>query len=131
MGSGIGNNDDCLGYVASLTGRTVLFNDNLSAYMTRNGAHMTTYSIREFKARVSEILRDLDVGDEVIITRRGKPCGRLTPIECPTEGKPSLSTLKGSLDYLPDATYEDFLDIKALWEPRADASAEAKHSRAG
>ena len=34
---------------------------------------MTTYSIREFKARVSEILRDLDDGAEEIITRRGKP----------------------------------------------------------
>ena len=73
LGSGIGNNDNCRGYVVSLTGRMVLCGDNLSAYMTTNGAHMTTYSIREFKARVSEILRDLDSGDEVIITRRGKP----------------------------------------------------------
>ena len=39
---------------------------------------MTTYGIREFKARVREILRGLDDGEEVIITRRGKPCGRLT-----------------------------------------------------
>ena len=38
----------------------------------------TTYSIREVKARLSEILRDLDYGEEVIITRRGRPCGRLT-----------------------------------------------------
>ena len=37
---------------------------------------MTTYSIREAKARLSEILRDLDHGDEVIITRRARPCGR-------------------------------------------------------
>ena len=49
---------------------------------------MTTYSIREFKARVSEILRDLDQGAEVIITRRGKPCGRLTSVELPKAGKP-------------------------------------------
>ena len=38
----------------------------------------TTYSIREVKARLSEILRHLDYGEEVIITRRGRPCGRLT-----------------------------------------------------
>ena len=50
---------------------------------------MTTYSIREFKARVSEILRDLDDGEEVIITRRGRPCGRLTTVQHPSEGKPS------------------------------------------
>ena len=92
---------------------------------------MTTYSIREFKARVSEILRDLDDGAEVIITRRGKPCGRLTPVEGPTEGKPSLGTLKGSLSHLPDATYEDFLNIKTLWEPRSPASGEPERSHAG
>ena len=92
---------------------------------------MTTYSIREFKARVSEILRDLDDGAEVIITRRGKPCGRLTPVEGPTEGKPSLSTLKGSLSHLPDATYEDFLGIKTLWESGLSAPGKPQDFRAG
>ena len=88
---------------------------------------MTTYSIREFKARVSEILRELDVGDEVIITRRGKPCGRLTSARAPDVGKPSLETLKGSLRYLPDASYEDFMEIKRLWAPRHPASDETGH----
>jgi prevent-host-death family protein len=92
---------------------------------------MTTYSIREFKAKVSEILRNLDDGEEMIITRRGRPCGRLTAARHPTEGKPSLSTLRGSLAHLPDATYEDFVDIKSLWEPRVVASDEAKRCRAG
>ena len=92
---------------------------------------MTTYSIREFKARVSEILRDLDNGAEVIITRRGKPCGRLTSLEPPTEGKPSLGTLRGSLSHLPDATYEDFLNVKALCEPQLPASEGLERSHAG
>ncbi len=90
---------------------------------------MTTYSIREFKARVSEILRDLDEGDEVIITRRGKACGRLTSVKAPDAGKPSLETLKGSLAHLPDASYEDFLEIKRLWEPRDRMSDEVKRGR--
>ena len=34
---------------------------------------MSTYGISEFKTRLSEILRELDEGDEVTITRRGKP----------------------------------------------------------
>ena len=38
---------------------------------------MPTYTITEFKARISQILRDLKEGDEVIITRRGKPCAKL------------------------------------------------------
>ena len=86
---------------------------------------MTTYGIREFKARVSEILRDLDEGDEVIITRRGRPCGRLTAMPHPTDDKPPLSSLRGTMADLPDASYEDFLEIKALWRPGAPASDEA------
>ena len=78
---------------------------------------MTTYGIRDFKARVSEVLRDLEDGEEVIITRRGEPCGRLIPVQHPTNAKPSLASLRGALADLPDATYEDFRDIKAIWEP--------------
>ena len=76
---------------------------------------MTTYSIREAKAHLSEILRGLGRGDEVIITRRGRPCGRLTAVESVTD-KPSLATLRGALSELPDAQYQDFLDIKGIWE---------------
>ena len=84
---------------------------------------MTTSGVREFKARISEILRDLEHGEEVTITRRGKPCGKLTPLQRPAEEKPSLWTLRGSVSYLPDASYEDFLEIKTLWE-----SGEARRS---
>ena len=77
---------------------------------------MTTYSIREAKAHLSEILRDLDRGDEVIITRRGRPCGRLTAVDAGPDDRPSLATLRGALSQLPDASYQDFLDIKGIWE---------------
>lgn len=79
---------------------------------------MTTYSVREFKAKASAILRGLEDGDEVIITRRGTPCAKLTPFPPPDSDKPSLATLEGALTFLPDATYEDFVDIKSIWEPR-------------
>ncbi len=79
---------------------------------------VTTYGIREFKARISEILSALDAGSEVVITRRGEPCARLLPVQRPTGEKPSLASLRGALADLPDATYEDFQEIKAIWEPR-------------
>ena len=81
---------------------------------------MTTYSIREAKARLSEILRDLDHGEEVIITRRGRPCGRLTVVDGGVDERPSLATLRGALSQLPDADYRDFQDIKGIWETRED-----------
>ena len=81
---------------------------------------MTTYSIREAKARLSEILRDLDHGEEVIITRRGRPCGRLTAVDTAVDDRPSLATLRGTLTDLPDAEYQDFHDVKGIWETRAE-----------
>ena len=39
---------------------------------------MATYGIREFKARASEILRNLEEGEEVVITRRGNRAGNLS-----------------------------------------------------
>ena len=34
------------------------------------------------------------------------------------DGKKPLSALRGSLPNLPDATDEDFLEAKKIWEPR-------------
>ena len=58
---------------------------------------MATYGVTEFKARLSEILRNLDDGEEVIITRRGKPRARFTPIRLSPEDKLPLSALRGLL----------------------------------
>ena len=80
--------------------------------------NVTTFSIREFKAKLSEILRNLDDGEEVIVTRRGKPCARFTAIPSHAEEKLPLSALRDLLPPMPDATYQDFLDIKKIWEPR-------------
>ena len=77
---------------------------------------MTTYSIREAKARLSEIVRDLERGEGVIITRRGRPCGRLTAVVAGADDKPSLAILRGALAELPDAGYPDLRDIKGIWE---------------
>ena len=78
---------------------------------------MTTYGIREFKAKVSEILHGLEDGEEVIITRRGEPCAKLSPL--PPGEKLPLRSLRGILrDRLPDATWEDFMEAKKIWEPR-------------
>ena len=39
---------------------------------------MTTYSIRELRAKAGQILDTLSEGEEVIITRRGVPCAVIT-----------------------------------------------------
>ena len=70
---------------------------------------MTAYSIEEVKAHLAEISRDLNHGEEVIITRRGRPCSRLIAVDdCGADDKSSLATLRGALSQLPDAYYQDF-----------------------
>ena len=86
---------------------------------------MTTYSVSEFKARLSDILSGLDDGGEVIVTRRGKPCARVTPTDHPDGRKPSLGSLRGALTDLPDASYEDFPEIRTVPTPAAVEDARA------
>ena len=79
---------------------------------------MTTVSIRELKAEATRILRHIEqTGEEVVITRRGTPCGRLIPIRQGSKPKKSLRSIRDYLSKLPDAEYHDFLDIKGIWEP--------------
>ena len=35
-----------------------------------------------------------------------------------SDGKKPLSALRGSMPFLPEATEQDFLDAKKIWEPR-------------
>ena len=80
---------------------------------------MTTYSIREFKSRVSEILRNLEKGEEVIITRRGKPCGKLTAVPPSGGEKPALAALREKYSSLPDLEFEELqATIKGFWKVR-------------
>ena len=76
---------------------------------------MTTYRIGEVKAHLADILRDLDHGEEVIITRRGRPRRRLTAVDdCGADHKPSVATLRGALSLLPDANYQDYQSIRRM-----------------
>ena len=79
---------------------------------------MPTYTITQFKTRASEILDKLNDGEEVIITRRGKPCARLEPVPELAEEKPSISRLKARFATLPDLEFNDFQGAKKIWAPR-------------
>lgn len=83
---------------------------------------MPTYTITQFKAKASKILNSLEAGDEVIITRRGKPCGKLTAMQEPDAEKRSPRSLMGILATpdTPDWDYEELQghirEIRDAWK---------------
>jgi len=85
---------------------------------SEESAAMPTYTITQFKAKTSEILNNLNCGDEVIITRRGKPCAKLTAVPESVDEKPSIDRLKSRFATLPDLEHDDFGEAKKIWEPR-------------
>lgn len=54
-------------------------------------------SVRELKARLSEYLRKLKPGEEIIVTAHGKPVGRLLP---PRARRGKRSAEDDALDFL-------------------------------
>ncbi len=53
-------------------------------------------SVRELKNRLSEYLRRIQSGEEVLITSHGKPVGRLLPIASETKTeKEAIQRLRG------------------------------------
>ena len=89
---------------------------------------MPTYTITQFKAKAGEIIDNLEDGDEVIITRRGKPCAKLEPVEPPVKKKDNQESLMGAYrDSLPEATWEDFQEAKKVW-PDGSLEADEKPS---
>lgn len=83
-----------------------------------------TIGIRELKARLSQIIAGLDGQTDVVITRHGRPCAKLTSFQAPPDpGTASLASLRDRLPRLADASYEDFQGLKSIWVPEAPADA--------
>ena len=95
---------------------------------------MPTYTITQFKTNASQILDSLNEGEEVIITRRGKPCAKVTTISPTTEGKRSSRSLMGALatPNTPNLNQEELQalirEIRDEWKPSVYAIEEG-HAR--
>ncbi len=58
---------------------------------------MKTVTVAETKAHLSEILNQIKDGEEVTITRRGKPVAKITGITAAKKPLPSLDELRRTL----------------------------------
>lgn len=55
---------------------------------------MSSVSVAEAKAHLSELLQRIEAGEELIITRRGKAIAKLSPIEPPRQPVKSLAEFR-------------------------------------
>jgi len=59
---------------------------------------MNTVSVAEAKAHLSELLNQVETGEEIVITRRGRPVARISPEKKPLNPLPlpSLAEFRAS-----------------------------------
>lgn len=79
---------------------------------------MDSVSVHEAKTHLSRLLREIEAGREVSITRRNKEIARLVPP--PSSGGRRIGLLKGKISF--DESFFDPLpdDELALWNGEGD-----------
>lgn len=82
---------------------------------------MGIISMREFNANISRVFARVDAGEDVIVTRQGKPPIRLAPTELPDEEERRQLALKRLRELMREglgfdgpATYEERTGIDRL-----------------
>ena len=76
---------------------------------------MSTVTLAEAKTHLSHLLDQVEAGEEVVITSRGQPIARITPVEKPKQPVKSLAEFrsrmprwrKSSADLLRDVRDEE------------------------
>ncbi len=65
---------------------------------------MATVTLVEAKAHLSELLDRVESGDEVVITRHGRPVAHLSPLARPKQPVPSLAAFRARMPRLRKPT---------------------------
>ena len=60
-----------------------------------------TIKLTDAKARFSEVVEKASLGDEIIVTRMGKPIAKIVKYE-PAKGKKRLGALEGKINIAAD-----------------------------
>lgn len=58
---------------------------------------MSTVTLAEARTHLSHLLDQVEAGEEVVITRRGQPIARITPIEKPKHAVKSLTEFRSRM----------------------------------
>ena len=69
-------------------------------------------NVREARRRLASLLDAVEAGDEVVITRRGKPAARLLPPEPPPKQFPDLSEFRKSIKVRGESFHETLMRMR-------------------
>ncbi len=80
---------------------------------------MHVVNVNEARTRLSQLLAQVERGEEIVIARRGKPAARL--VACRLEGRRQPGIFEGRFD-IPDSGLFDPLPEEELraWEGRGE-----------
>ena len=81
---------------------------------------MRQIDVLEAKARLSALLREVALGDEVIIAKHGRPVARLSPIEAPRQPR-----VYGALRDVKGRRPPSEAEVREALAPMSDAELEA------
>lgn len=59
---------------------------------------MTEVGVHEAKTRLSELLREVEAGGDVVVTRGGRAVARLVPVQQATSGPDRFGLLRDQMD---------------------------------
>jgi len=75
---------------------------------------MVYANIYEAKAQLSKLIAQVEAGEEVILSRAGKPVARIVPWSAPVQAKRQLGLLRGKIHENPNAWDFSQEDASAL-----------------
>jgi prevent-host-death family protein len=73
---------------------------------------MHQINVREVRRQLASLLDAVEAGDEVVITRRGKPVARLLPAEPPPKQFPDLSEFRQKITMRGESLYETLMRMR-------------------
>ena len=73
---------------------------------------MSTVTLAEAKTHLSHLLDQVEAGEEVVITRRGQPIARITPVEKPKQPVKSLAEFRSCMPRWRKSSAELLRDLR-------------------
>ena len=73
---------------------------------------MATISVAEAKAHLSEIIDRVESGEQIVITRHGRPVARLSPESAPKKPIPSLAKFRARMPRLEPTLSETLRQMR-------------------